>query len=67
MCIFFIAAYLSAVTASCGIAVGLSQAVPRLKSLSPSMKQVLSRLVPFAAVAGAGTVNVYLMRWKEIK
>ncbi|CAG8479859.1 9685_t:CDS:2 [Paraglomus brasilianum] len=60
-------AYLSAVTASCGIAVGLSQAVPRLKSLSPSMKQVLSRLVPFAAVAGAGTVNVYLMRWKEIK
>ncbi|CAG8669158.1 9504_t:CDS:2, partial [Dentiscutata erythropus] len=60
-------AYVSAVTTSCGLAVGLTQAVPRLKFLSPSIRGILARLVPFVAVASAGTVNVYLMRLKEIR
>lgn len=54
-------------TTSCGLAVGLTQAVPRLKFLKPSVRGVLTRLIPFVAVASAGTVNVYLMRMKEIR
>ncbi|RIB16386.1 Tricarboxylate/iron carrier, partial [Gigaspora rosea] len=60
-------AYASAVTTSCGIAIGLTQTVPRLKFLSHSTRGILARLVPFVAVASAGTVNVYLMRLKEIR
>ncbi|CAG8446866.1 11153_t:CDS:2 [Diversispora eburnea] len=60
-------AYVAAVTTSCGLAVGLTQSVPRLKFLNPAVRQILVRLVPFVAVASAGTVNVYLMRWKEIR
>ncbi|KAF9199484.1 hypothetical protein BGZ49_010380 [Haplosporangium sp. Z 27] len=59
-------AYMSAVTTSCFLAVGLNQLVPRLKSISPGVRTVLGRLVPFTAVAAAGTVNVFLMRGKEI-
>ncbi|KAF9357377.1 hypothetical protein BGX26_003812 [Mortierella sp. AD094] len=59
-------AYMSAVTTSCFLAVGLNQLVPRLTSISPGVRSVLGRLVPFTAVAAAGTVNVFLMRGKEI-
>ncbi|KAI7862545.1 Tricarboxylate/iron carrier [Spinellus fusiger] len=59
-------AYVSAVTTSCALAVGLSQAVPRLK-VSPAVKSLMIKLVPFTAVAAAGTVNVFLMRGKEIR
>ncbi|KAI9489683.1 Tricarboxylate/iron carrier [Zychaea mexicana] len=58
-------AYVSAVTTSCAIAVGLNQAVPRL-NIAASTKRMLMKLVPFTAVAAAGTVNVFLMRGKEI-
>ncbi|RUS13935.1 Tricarboxylate/iron carrier, partial [Endogone sp. FLAS-F59071] len=60
-------AYVSAVTTSCIIAVGLTQSVPRLRSVSPAIKSLLMKLVPFAAVASAGTVNVFLMRLKEVR
>lgn len=60
-------AYASATSTSVGLAVGLNSIVPRLRSLSPSAKGLLSRFVPFVAVASAGCVNVGLMRWKEIK
>jgi len=56
-----------AVTASCGVALGLNAIVPRLKRVSPSTRLVLSRLIPFAAVASAGVVNVFLMRGGEIR
>ncbi|KAF9164271.1 hypothetical protein BGX21_000039 [Mortierella sp. AD011] len=59
-------AYMSAVTTSCFLAVGLNQLVPKLTSISPGVRSVLTRLVPFTAVAAAGTVNVFLMRGKEI-
>ncbi|KAF9159492.1 hypothetical protein DFQ27_003240 [Actinomortierella ambigua] len=59
-------AYVSAVSTSCFLAVGLNHLVPRLTSISPGVRSVLTRLVPFAAVATAGTVNVFLMRGKEI-
>ncbi len=59
--------YGAAVTASCGVALGLNAVVPRLKSLAPATKLILSRLVPFAAVVTAGIVNVFLMRSEEIK
>ncbi|KAK6346310.1 putative alpha-isopropylmalate carrier [Orbilia blumenaviensis] len=62
-----VTSYLTAVTASCGVAVGLNSLVPRLKNVSPSTKLILSRLVPFAAVVSAGVVNVCLMRAGEIK
>jgi tricarboxylate carrier len=59
--------YFTAVTASCGVALGLNALVPRLKSLSPNAKIVAGRLVPFAAVASAGVLNVFLMRGEEIR
>lgn len=59
--------YTMAVTASCGVAVGLNKLVPRLKNLSANTKLVLGRLVPFAAVVSAGIVNVFLMRGDEIR
>lgn len=59
--------YFLAVGASCSVALGLNALVPRLKRVSPSTKLVLTRLVPFAAVATAGALNVFLMRGEEIR
>lgn len=53
--------------ASCGVALGLNSLVPRLKNLSPIARTTLTRLVPFAAVASAGVLNVFLMRGEEIR
>lgn len=70
--------FVLAVSASCGVAVGLGKAVAGLRvadvvdgkkisrGVSPGLKMVLGRLVPFAAVATAGVVNVGLMRGGEI-
>ncbi|KAK0389214.1 hypothetical protein NLU13_2789 [Sarocladium strictum] len=57
--------YLVAVTASCSVALGLNSMVPRLK-VAESTRNILKRLVPFAAVASAGALNAYLMRRGEI-
>lgn len=59
--------YTLAVSASCGVALGLNSLVPKLKSLQPNTRLLLGRLVPFAAVVSAGIVNVFLMRSEEIK
>lgn len=59
--------YTMAVGASCSVALGLNALVPRLKNVSPLTKVLLTRLVPFAAVASAGILNVFLMRSEEIK
>lgn len=59
--------YLLAVSASCSVALGLNALVPRLKGVSPGTKMILGRLVPFAAVASAGALNVFLMRGEEIR
>ncbi|KAL2387285.1 hypothetical protein RJZ90_000023 [Blastomyces dermatitidis] len=59
--------YLMAVSASCSVALGLNAVVPRLKRVSPNTKLILGRLVPFAAVATAGALNVFLMRGEEIR
>ncbi len=58
--------YFMAVGASCGVALGLKAVVPRLR-VSPAARTVLGRLVPFAAVATAGALNVFLMRGEEIR
>lgn len=55
-----------AVGASCGVAVGLGRAVEKV-NLKPKAKIILGRLVPFAAVATAGVLNVALMRGGEIE
>jgi len=49
------------------VALGLNTLVPRLTSLSPNAKMIAGRLVPFAAVASAGALNVFLMRGEEIR
>ncbi|ERS97261.1 uncharacterized protein SPSK_02596 [Sporothrix schenckii 1099-18] len=59
--------YCLAVGASCSVAVGLNSLVPRLTRLSPATRLVLGRLVPFAAVASAGALNVFLMRGEEMR
>ena len=56
-----------AVTASCSVALGLNSIVPRLKKVSPNTKLILGRLVPFAAVSSATSLNVMLMRGEEIR
>lgn len=58
--------FLLAVSASCGVAVGLGRVVQKV-SFKPNAKMILGRLVPFAAVATAGVMNVCLMRGGEIK
>ena len=58
--------YLLAVSASCSVALGLNAMVPRLK-VSPNARMILGRLIPFAAVASAGALNVFLMRGEEIR
>ncbi|KAJ3299067.1 hypothetical protein HDU79_000026 [Rhizoclosmatium sp. JEL0117] len=60
-------AYSTAVASSCTIAVGLNQYVQRAKGFSPSTLMMMGRAVPFVAVAAAGTLNVFLMRSKEIQ
>lgn len=62
-----IQSYFLAVSASCSVALGLKAVVPRLNRISPGAKTVLTRLVPFAAVASAGALNVFLMRGEEIR
>ncbi|KAM0324323.1 hypothetical protein ACHAQA_008102 [Verticillium albo-atrum] len=59
--------YLAAVSVSCGVAVGLNKIVPRLRNLTPATRTTLTRLVPFAAVATAGALNVLLMRGEEMR
>lgn len=59
--------YLLAVGVSCSVAVGLNSVVPKIKRLSPGTRTVLTRLVPFAAVATANIFNVFLMRGEEIR
>ncbi len=49
------------------MALGLNALVPRLKRVNPSTKLILGRLVPFAAVATAGALNVFLMRGEEMR
>ncbi|KAI4266418.1 MAG: hypothetical protein LQ337_008807 [Flavoplaca oasis] len=62
-----IQSYFLAVSASCSVALGLNSLVPRLKRISPGTRTILTRLVPFAAVASAGALNVFLMRGEEIR
>ncbi|KAI9337374.1 Tricarboxylate/iron carrier [Zopfochytrium polystomum] len=59
-------AYATAVASSCTIAIGLNEWVKRLKGLSPMSMSILNKCVPFTAVAAAGTLNVFLMRRKEM-
>lgn len=54
-------AYGAAVTASCSIAVGLGQLVKR--GLVP---RAVAHVAPYTAVASAGVVNVFVMRWNEV-
>lgn len=59
-------AYVAATVTSVGLAVGLTRLVPRLR-VSAAAKNILSKLVPFAAVASAGVVNISCIRWKEMR
>jgi hypothetical protein len=59
-------AYGSAVTASVSVALGMNQVVKRSAFLSAGTRLLLQRLVPFVAVASAGSLNVFLMRRKEL-
>lgn len=60
--------YFAACGTSCTLAVGLSQLLQRRGHvLSAGTRAVVSRIVPFVAVASAGVANVFLMRQKELK
>jgi len=57
--------YAAAVSASCGVAVGLGLSVQKM-NIRPAVKNTLGLLVPFFSVAIAGIVNVFMMRRNEI-
>ncbi|KAI8898758.1 Tricarboxylate/iron carrier [Globomyces pollinis-pini] len=57
-------AYGAAVVSSCSIALGLNHWVSHRAPVQ--FRPFLGRTVPFVAVALAGTLNVYLMRRKEL-
>ncbi|KAJ3386546.1 Splicing factor 3B subunit 1 [Lobulomyces angularis] len=61
-----VVAYTSACGSSVAVAVGLSEALKRAKNLSSGARSILSKTVPFTAVAVAGVANVFLMRRKEL-
>jgi tricarboxylate carrier len=61
-----IAAYVTAVVSSVSVAVGLNSFVSKTSLLSPSVRLLASRFVPFVAVASAGSLNVILMRRNEL-
>ena len=56
-------AYTGAVVSSCSIALGLTKT---LNKAPVRWQPLLGRVIPFCAVAAAGTLNVYLMRRKEL-
>jgi tricarboxylate carrier len=62
----FLLGYCGAVTSAVGIAVGLSLLIRRANGLSPAMKLLVQKFVPFPAVATASTCNVILMRFSEL-
>ncbi|OWZ71571.1 hypothetical protein AYX14_03059 [Cryptococcus neoformans] len=59
-------AYVAATFTSVFLAVSLTRLVPRLR-VSPTTKDLLAKLVPFASVASAGVVNISCIRWKEMR
>ncbi|KAJ5987874.1 Tricarboxylate/iron carrier [Penicillium waksmanii] len=60
-----IKSYFMAVSTSCSVALGLNSMVPWISFVSQQTKTILARLVPFAALASAGALNVFLMRGEE--
>eukprot|EP00808_Paulinella_micropora_P016809 g50927.t1 len=62
-------AYAGAVLSSCSIALGLDSVLKKAEAakLSPLLLRVSRSLIPFTAVAGAGSLNIYLMRRNETK
>eukprot|EP01084_Bolivina_argentea_P214498 364125_1 len=63
-----IQAYCMAVAASCSVSYGLNKLLSASqKRFSPSSYYLLSKTIPFTAVATAGALNVILMRYNEIK
>ncbi|WVN89291.1 uncharacterized protein L203_104512 [Cryptococcus depauperatus CBS 7841] len=59
-------AYVAATFTSVFLAVSLTRLVPRLR-VSPTTRELLGKLVPFASVASAGVVNISCIRWKEMR
>eukprot|EP01112_Ceratiomyxa_fruticulosa_P022753 TRINITY_DN8443_c0_g1_i1.p1 TRINITY_DN8443_c0_g1~~TRINITY_DN8443_c0_g1_i1.p1 ORF type:complete len:364 (-),score=72.32 TRINITY_DN8443_c0_g1_i1:47-1087(-) len=60
--------YASAVTISCGVALGLRQLVEKTKIIkSASVLRGIRLITPFTAVALAGIANVFIMRSNEMK
>ena len=58
--------YVSATGVSCSVALGMNHWLKTAK-LSPSMARNMGIAIPFIAVAGAGSFNVFAMRSSEIK
>eukprot|EP00823_Brevimastigomonas_motovehiculus_P006295 TRINITY_DN517_c0_g1_i1.p1 TRINITY_DN517_c0_g1~~TRINITY_DN517_c0_g1_i1.p1 ORF type:complete len:339 (+),score=61.49 TRINITY_DN517_c0_g1_i1:57-1073(+) len=53
--------YATAVAISCGLALGMA------KLIKPTSGRLMRCIVPYTAVAGAGSVNIVLMRLNELK
>jgi tricarboxylate carrier len=59
-------AFVAATTGAISIAMGLNKAVSSAKNLSPTLKMVLTRCTPFAAVGLSNVVNLLAMRSGEL-
>mmetsp|Transcript_3795 Transcript_3795/g.11727 ORF Transcript_3795/g.11727 Transcript_3795/m.11727 type:complete len:332 (-) Transcript_3795:34-1029(-) len=63
----FLESYAAASVTAMSVAVGLNMLVRKSANLSPAMKTVIQRFVPFPAVALSNVANVTLMRQEELK
>jgi Sideroflexins len=63
----FLQSYAAASATAMGVAVGLNMLIRKSGNLSPTMKTVIQRFVPFPAVALSNVANVTLMRQEELK
>jgi len=60
--------YAAAVSISCGVALGMRQAVDKLLVSTPHIvKNSIRMFIPFTSVSLAGVANVYIMRRNEMK
>ncbi|XP_033756892.1 sideroflexin-5-like [Pecten maximus] len=62
----FMAGYVGAVTSAVSIAVALNKFIQKADKFSPATKTLITRFVPFPAVAAANVCNVLLMRNNEL-
>jgi len=59
--------YVGALVSGVGVALGLTQSIKVLPGITARTQGILTRFVPYPAVAGANVCNLYMMRRQELQ